>query len=359
MALMSCPDCEGKVSDRAYWCPHCGFPVREYIETINSNPASNFEISRNSVEGVEEIIDENSSKYLNFLSECTVGKVEAAIAIQMIYEMRNLPKTGYTLGQIAAMDFNRCGSNYIVGIETISNIVYHACLRGILEPEYIQLQLIDEECEELQKILQERLRRSYIRRDGEYPVIVGFAGDRYSITERGMVLAEHVLSNWFASELKGTPIDWDKWNDCYINYISKYNMYDDSLFADMYIDSQIFEIINREELLFFKNLEKHILAVEQIELEEYNEEKRHQELIQILKMGNYATEKKHNETIKTLQTINDTLEQQKRLMAAYQLQKVVPKKKASVIGRGVVGGMIAGPAGAVIGVASAIDKNMK
>lgn len=29
MALIACPECEGRVSDRATACPHCGYPVRE------------------------------------------------------------------------------------------------------------------------------------------------------------------------------------------------------------------------------------------------------------------------------------------------------------------------------------------
>lgn len=29
MALIACPECKGKVSDRAAACPHCGYPVRE------------------------------------------------------------------------------------------------------------------------------------------------------------------------------------------------------------------------------------------------------------------------------------------------------------------------------------------
>jgi hypothetical protein len=28
MALLMCPDCEGKVSDQAAACPHCGRPMR-------------------------------------------------------------------------------------------------------------------------------------------------------------------------------------------------------------------------------------------------------------------------------------------------------------------------------------------
>lgn len=29
MPLIPCPECEGRVSNRAVACPHCGFPVRE------------------------------------------------------------------------------------------------------------------------------------------------------------------------------------------------------------------------------------------------------------------------------------------------------------------------------------------
>ena len=29
MALIACPECGGRVSDRALACPHCGFPVRD------------------------------------------------------------------------------------------------------------------------------------------------------------------------------------------------------------------------------------------------------------------------------------------------------------------------------------------
>lgn len=28
MALIACPECEGRVSDKAVACPHCGFPVQ-------------------------------------------------------------------------------------------------------------------------------------------------------------------------------------------------------------------------------------------------------------------------------------------------------------------------------------------
>ena len=29
MALMTCPECEGKVSSKAIICPHCGYPMQD------------------------------------------------------------------------------------------------------------------------------------------------------------------------------------------------------------------------------------------------------------------------------------------------------------------------------------------
>ena len=36
MSLIACPECEGRVSDRALACPHCGFPVRQ--EVLDGGP---------------------------------------------------------------------------------------------------------------------------------------------------------------------------------------------------------------------------------------------------------------------------------------------------------------------------------
>lgn len=43
----------------------------------------------------------------------------------------------------------------------------------------------------------------------------------------------------------------------------------------------------------------------------------------------------------------------------YSKNKSEPKKDASVVGRAVAGGIVAGPAGAVVGALSAVDKNNK
>lgn len=31
MALITCPECRGQVSDKAEYCPHCGFPIQQYM----------------------------------------------------------------------------------------------------------------------------------------------------------------------------------------------------------------------------------------------------------------------------------------------------------------------------------------
>ncbi len=36
MALIACPECTGRVSDRAEACPHCGYPVRD--EGVDGGP---------------------------------------------------------------------------------------------------------------------------------------------------------------------------------------------------------------------------------------------------------------------------------------------------------------------------------
>lgn len=37
MALIQCPECNGKVSTHAVRCPHCGYPIEEWLETDNDD----------------------------------------------------------------------------------------------------------------------------------------------------------------------------------------------------------------------------------------------------------------------------------------------------------------------------------
>lgn len=35
MALITCPECGGKISDKAETCIHCGYPLKKYTEYID------------------------------------------------------------------------------------------------------------------------------------------------------------------------------------------------------------------------------------------------------------------------------------------------------------------------------------
>ena len=35
MALITCPECGGKISNKAETCIHCGYPFKKYTEYIN------------------------------------------------------------------------------------------------------------------------------------------------------------------------------------------------------------------------------------------------------------------------------------------------------------------------------------
>lgn len=35
MALITCPECGGKISDKAETCIHCGYPLKKYKEFID------------------------------------------------------------------------------------------------------------------------------------------------------------------------------------------------------------------------------------------------------------------------------------------------------------------------------------
>lgn len=45
MALIQCPECAGKVSDKATSCPHCGFPIQPLSSTKRGRPSSKANVS--------------------------------------------------------------------------------------------------------------------------------------------------------------------------------------------------------------------------------------------------------------------------------------------------------------------------
>lgn len=56
MALIKCPECKKDVSDKATACPHCGYPIEEYVKNLNhSNISMEFDI---------DVEDESSEKYV-------------------------------------------------------------------------------------------------------------------------------------------------------------------------------------------------------------------------------------------------------------------------------------------------------
>ncbi|WPL14109.1 MULTISPECIES: zinc ribbon domain-containing protein [Thiorhodovibrio] len=51
MALIQCPECEGKVSDQAPVCPHCGFPLRSDTGSSSSSSSALADPAHSSEEG--------------------------------------------------------------------------------------------------------------------------------------------------------------------------------------------------------------------------------------------------------------------------------------------------------------------
>ena len=74
MALINCPECDKKVSDKAYACPECGFPIKDYME---SKSEESKETTNETV--AEENIEESDSE----------NKVFSDSELDMLYESEN------------------------------------------------------------------------------------------------------------------------------------------------------------------------------------------------------------------------------------------------------------------------------
>lgn len=64
MALMSCPECGGKVSDMAQSCPHCGYPIyntvqddelADYFNLILKSVSANQDLKLSAIRTIREI----------------------------------------------------------------------------------------------------------------------------------------------------------------------------------------------------------------------------------------------------------------------------------------------------------------
>ena len=61
MALIKCPECGKEISDRAYSCPNCGFPIMEYLEEKEEEKEKELELQRKNERKKE--IGVNKSNY--------------------------------------------------------------------------------------------------------------------------------------------------------------------------------------------------------------------------------------------------------------------------------------------------------
>lgn len=72
--LITCPECELKVSDKAIICPHCGFPLKDNKSRTTFRKSSKRKKLPNGFGGIVEIRNKNLRK--PFRAEVTVGKNE-------------------------------------------------------------------------------------------------------------------------------------------------------------------------------------------------------------------------------------------------------------------------------------------
>ena len=68
MALIICPDCRNRISDRAERCPHCGLPA-QYFRTGEPTPSisanENIKLDYSDLGNLDAIIDYSSAKTEN------------------------------------------------------------------------------------------------------------------------------------------------------------------------------------------------------------------------------------------------------------------------------------------------------
>lgn len=61
MALIQCPECDGKVSDQAPACPHCGFPLAGAAASTSATAAASASLATADASGIsQQTLSENA-----------------------------------------------------------------------------------------------------------------------------------------------------------------------------------------------------------------------------------------------------------------------------------------------------------
>jgi len=87
MGLTSCPDCEGKVSDIAPTCPHCGRPFEQNVKNPAAIVPSHDSFKNSATENVYKLIWEWILMWRNALTLIIVFSVGAAFSYVAVYSL--------------------------------------------------------------------------------------------------------------------------------------------------------------------------------------------------------------------------------------------------------------------------------
>ena len=102
MALMTCPECEKAVSEKAAICPHCGFPVQEYLkEAAKKERHAKRVLKRKFTDDeLKEALDGKSEEAKDYVAD---GEKFERLVEQLEKALRRIPKIGEYAGDIACM----------------------------------------------------------------------------------------------------------------------------------------------------------------------------------------------------------------------------------------------------------------
>lgn len=122
--LMSCPECNLQVSDKALSCPHCGYPLTAKTQCQRSSHRKHRRLP-NGFGQISEIKGRNLRK--PFRAMVTIGKTEEGRPISKPLKPESYFKT-YNEAYQALLEFNR--NPYDVGSDCTFKDVYEAWLKS-------------------------------------------------------------------------------------------------------------------------------------------------------------------------------------------------------------------------------------